>query len=255
MIAQAGGRLPPRSHDHRHRPRRRDKKAHGGGRPLRPTKPRHLDLPGRGQVPEELESRQKRDAEAKRQAEWEEQGNLQEKRQFTGGGDPAPQAPPEKKRRAPARRGRTGRRRRSGTRARERTAARSRSHTARSTVTTAVARTDDRMHRFATTTTEPAARPVVRPSPKRGGLRFSQRIAAPTRRAPSGRPSESNDNDDAKPSTEGVVMSDIQRPRRTISPATDASRLQVAEHRDLDLDADAGSIRDGTSALNKKLGY
>lgn len=40
---------------------------------------------------EELEARQKRDTEARRQAEWERQGNVQEKRKFTGAGE----APPE----------------------------------------------------------------------------------------------------------------------------------------------------------------
>ena len=45
---------------------------------------------------EELEARKKRDAEMRRQAEWEEQGNLQEKRKFTGGVDPASTSAPAK---------------------------------------------------------------------------------------------------------------------------------------------------------------
>ncbi len=88
-----------------------------------------------------------------------------------------------------------------------------------------------------------------------GGLEIRKRpTAAPTQRAPSGRPSEFNDDDDAKPSTEDAVMSDIQR---LIDASSGARRLSddEADARDVEWTAPAGQSGDGTSALNKKLGY
>ena len=202
---------------------------------------------------EELESRQKRDAEAKRQAEWEEQGNLQEKRQFTGGGDPAPAAS-----------------------ARDRRAA-------AEDEDGPVVVDEAELAREREPPPVPDPTPLVPPSPppsrepttdapvrdddddddgflmpdqvRAGGLEIRKRpTAAPTRRAPSGRPSEFNDDDDAKPSTEDAVMSDIQR---LIDASSGARRLSddEADARDVEWTAPAGQSGDGTSALNKKLGY
>ena len=62
------------------------------------------------------------------------------------------------------------------------------------------------------------------------------------------------DDDDAKPSTEDAVMSDIQR---LIDASSGARRLSddEADARDVEWTAPAGQSGDGTSALNKKLGY
>ena len=88
-----------------------------------------------------------------------------------------------------------------------------------------------------------------------GGLEIRKRpTAAPTTRAPSSRRT-SEFEDEAKLSTEDTVMSDIQRLIDASSGARRLSDDDEADARDVEWAAPAGQSGDGTSALNKKLGY
>jgi len=205
---------------------------------------------------EELEARQKRDVEAKRQAEWEEQGNLQEKRKFTGGGDAAPAASARDRRDAAEDEdGPVVVEEAELTRAREPSRVPDppspnrapSSPPSREPTTEAPVRDDDNDDGF-----------LMPDQVRAGGLEIRKRPAAvPMTRPPSSRrTSEFNDDDaKAKASTEDTVMSDIQRLIDASSGARRLSDDDEADDRDIEWAAPAGQSGDGTSALNKKLGY
>ena len=178
---------------------------------------------------EELEARKKREAEIRRQAEWEEQGNLHEKRKFTGGVDPASTSAPAK---------------------------------AKAAVVEDDAGDDDDegpvIVEDVEQRVEPSEReiephsvaerePVVRddddgflmPHQVRAGLEIRK---PPTKAAPSRA---------AAPSAEDAVMSDIQR----LLDASSGARFDEDADDDSDWTAPANQSGDGASALNEKFGY
>ena len=185
---------------------------------------------------EELEARKKRDAEMRRQAEWEEQGNLQEKRKFTGGVDPASTSAPAKAKAAVVED--------DADNADNADNADDEGPVIVEDVEQRVTPTEREIEAHTAAETEPVVRDdddgFLMPHQVRAGLEIRK---PPTKAAPSHA---------AAPSAEDTVMSDIQR----LLDASSGARFDAeAAADDSDWTAPANQSGDGASALNKKLGY